>query len=61
MDTSNTEPRMPAKSGDEQDVVTGWRKYYTWTQRPGATSKTKRAIRRRERRAAKHTTKESDQ
>ena len=61
MDSSNTEPRAPAKSGDEQDVVTSWRRYYVWTKRPGATSRVKRAIRRRERRAAKHTTKETDQ
>lgn len=41
------------KSGDEYDVFTGWRRYYKWTQRPGATSKVKRGARRRERREAK--------
>jgi len=44
--------RLPVKDGDEQDV-TEHRAAYVWTKRPGATSKTKRRIRRRERRAGK--------
>lgn len=47
-------PREPARSGDEQDVIsTRWRKMYAWTQRAGTTAKVKRAIRRRERQAGK--------
>ncbi len=38
---------------DEQDVHTGWRRLYVWTQRTGATAKTKRRTRRRERLEAK--------
>lgn len=41
-------------NGDEEDVFTGWRKLYCWTQRPGATSRVKRAARRRERFEARH-------
>lgn len=52
-DSSNTAPREPARSGAEQDVVTNWRRLYTWTKRPGSTSWTKRQIRRRERRQSK--------
>jgi hypothetical protein len=37
------------KTGDEWDVVTGWRKYLCWTKRPGACKKVKRRIRRRDR------------
>lgn len=49
---SDTAPREPARSGDEYDVIGGhWRRYYCWTQRSGATSKVKRGLRRRERRA----------
>ena len=50
---SDTRPRSPALNGDEQDVLTAWRKLYCWTKRPGATSAVKRQIRRRERRQAK--------
>ena len=35
------------KTGDEWDVVTGWRKVLCWCQRAGATSKVKRRMRRR--------------
>jgi hypothetical protein len=45
--------RIPFKSGDEQDVLTGARKHYCWTKRAGATSAVKRRYRRRERQAAK--------
>lgn len=38
------------KTGDEQDVHTGGRRAYCWTQRTGATAKVKRRTRRRERR-----------
>jgi len=50
--------RMP--TGDEQDVHTGWRRLYLWTQRPGATSRVKRRSRRRERHEAKHRLREGD-
>ncbi len=50
---SGVTPREPARSGDEQDVLTRWRKNYCWTQRAGATSKVKRRVRRRERRQGK--------
>lgn len=42
-----------AISGDEQDVVSG-RQHYCYLQRPGATDKIKRRMRRRERREGKH-------
>jgi hypothetical protein len=45
--------RRRMKSGDEQDVHTGWRRFYCWTQRPGATDRVKRRTRRRERQEAK--------
>lgn len=44
------------RGADEQDVLTGWRKFYCWTQRAGATSKVKRRARRRERREGKAAT-----
>ncbi len=44
--------RLPVKDGDEQDVTEG-RSVYTWLKRAGAAAKTKRRIRRRERRAGK--------
>lgn len=50
---SGVTPREPARSGDEQDVLSRWRPYYCWTQRAGATSKVKRRVRRRERRQGK--------
>lgn len=45
--------RRRKPTGDEQDVHTGWRKLYCWTQRTGATAKVKRRTRRRERMEAK--------
>lgn len=45
--------RRAIKGHDEQDVHTGWRRLYAWTQRTGATAKTKRRTRRRERLAGK--------
>jgi hypothetical protein len=45
--------RIPAKTGDEQDVFGPGRKYYCWTQRAGATDAVKRRYRRRERRTGK--------
>jgi hypothetical protein len=45
--------RRAIVTGDEQDVHTGWRRLYVWTQRTGATAKTKRRTRRRERNEAK--------
>lgn len=44
--------RGGVKSGAEQDVTTGWRKLYSYTQRAGVASGIKRQIRRRERRLA---------
>lgn len=45
--------KRKATNGAEQDVFTGWRKVYCWTQRPGATAWWKRNARRRERREYK--------
>lgn len=45
--------RRITRTADEYDVHTGWRKYYLWTQRPGATAKVKRRTRRRERHEAR--------
>ncbi len=43
-------PREPAKSGAEQDVVSKWwRRMYVYMQRPGVSAGIKRQIRRRER------------
>ena len=53
MDCSNHERRRVANEGDEQDVLTGWRKMYCYTQRAGVTNAIKRRARRRERREAK--------
>lgn len=39
--------------GDEQDVITGWRKKLCYCARPGVTSSIKRKMRRRERQEAK--------
>lgn len=40
------------KSGDEQDVFTGWRKLYKYTQRAGVCKSVKRRANRRDRREA---------
>lgn len=45
--------KRKAVSGDEQDVVSSWRRYYRYLQRPGATSRIKRQMRRRERHDAR--------
>lgn len=45
--------RRIMRTADEQDVHTGWRKVYLWTQRTGATAKVKRRTRRRERHEAR--------
>lgn len=45
-----TRMTRPIKGGDEQDVFTGWRRLYCWTQRPGATKGVKVAANRRDRR-----------
>lgn len=39
-----------AKTGFEQDAVTGWRKVLCYMSRPGVAKKAKRQINRRERR-----------
>jgi hypothetical protein len=46
--------RRVKRTADEQDVHTGWRKLYLWTQRPGATAKVKRQTTKRERAVGKH-------
>lgn len=46
------------KSADEQDVFTGWRRAYCWTQRAGACKKVKRRANRRERREGKREARE---
>ena len=46
--------KREVKTADEQDVFTGWRRMYVWTQRAGATSKVKRRARRRERHEARN-------
>lgn len=45
--------RRPVKGFDEQDALTGWRRFYVWTQRAGETAAVKRRYRRMERREAK--------
>lgn len=45
--------RRRVVGGSEQDALTGWRRWYCYTQRAGVTSKIKRQARRRERREAK--------
>lgn len=51
--TRHSMGRRPAKQSDEYDVVTGWRKYLCYCQRPGVTSAIKKRMRRRERHEAK--------
>lgn len=46
--------KRPVKKWEENDVVTGWRKYYVYLKRAGVTSAIKRRIRRRERHIARH-------
>ena len=48
----NSSKRIPMK-GDEPDVLTGWRRFYKYAQRPGVAGKVKRGYRRRERRVAR--------
>jgi hypothetical protein len=45
--------RPPVKAAGGDDVVTFWRRLLSFTQRPGVTSKVKRAIRRHERHQAR--------
>lgn len=53
--------RTATINGDESDVVGRGRAIYCWTQRPGATAKVKRRIRRRERQQAKTEMRDYDQ
>lgn len=46
--------RMPVRSGDEHDVVSGWRRVLCVFHKAGVAAKTKRRLRRRERREAKY-------
>ena len=48
----NSSKRIPMK-GDELNVLTGWRRFYKYTQRPGVAGRVKRGYRRRERRVAR--------
>jgi hypothetical protein len=48
-----------AVKADEQDVVTGWRRYICYMDRAGVTSRIKRRMRRRERREGKMEARES--
>jgi hypothetical protein len=45
--------RTPSMTAAEWDVLYGWRRNYAYLRRAGVTSKIKRQMRRRERRAAK--------
>lgn len=47
------EPGYEARSGDEWDVTTGWRRWLSGFKRPGITSWIKRNMRRRGRRYGK--------
>ena len=46
-------PRLPARTGDEHDAITGWRRVAKRMGRAGVTSRIKRGMRRRERRAGR--------
>lgn len=43
--------RIPMKTGDEYDALTGWKRYLYW--RPGERKRIKRGYNRRARRLAK--------
>lgn len=45
--------RRVVRGADEQDVLTGWRRFYVWTQRAGACDAVKRRARHRARREAR--------
>lgn len=45
METYVMKMELPFKSGDEQDALTGWRRFLRW--RPGQRPRVKRAYRRR--------------
>ena len=47
------------RTGDEQDVFTGWRGLYKYTQRAGVCKRVKRRANRRDRREAKQEIRES--
>lgn len=49
------------KGAAEQDVHTGWRRLYVYTQRAGVTTKIKRMTRRRERREGKRELRAGDE
>lgn len=53
------EYRRAIKTGEEQDVHTGWRKMYVSLGRAGVTAKAKRRTRRRERREGHAETEET--
>ena len=47
--------KQKLKTGDEWDVVTGWRKAYKYTQKAGVCSAVKRRLRRRLRHSWRYT------
>ena len=51
MRATNKEHRAPLIVGDEQDALTGWRKWFHW--KPGQLRRIKNQYRRRIRRKAK--------
>lgn len=52
--------KRAAVKADEYDTITGWRRYLCYLQRPGATDRIKRRMRRRERHTARHQLRRGD-
>jgi hypothetical protein len=52
--------KIKLKNGDEWDVVSSWRHFYCYLDRPGVTSNIKRQIRRRDRHNAKDQIRKED-
>lgn len=57
---NDTRKREPARSGQEQDVLSRSRKQHAFAQRPGICAEVKRAVRRRERRNGRTETTRED-
>ncbi len=53
------EARIPLKSGDEYDALTGWKRYCFW--QPGERKKIKRGYRKRLRKSYRKFVKEIDE
>ena len=47
-----SKPEIPLKGGDEQDMLTPWRKYLKCAERPGVPKKAKRSYNKRVRKEA---------